>query len=48
MAKNGPEPHELTAHDDDPEAYMGAEILDPWADSTQLDWPNNEDEEGDN
>jgi len=28
--------------DEDPEDYIGAEILDPWEDPTQLDWPNGE------
>lgn len=33
--------------DEDPEEHLGAEILDPWVDPTQLDWPNNEvDENG--
>lgn len=42
--KNPPtvvDPHE---HDEDPEKLMGAVIPDPWADNTQIDWPNNEDE----
>lgn len=30
--------------DEDPEELMGEVTLDPWADGTQLDWPNNEDE----
>lgn len=45
----GLEPHELDhGHDDDPEALMGAEILDPWSDPTQLDWPNNTEDEEEN
>lgn len=35
------------AVDEDPEEHMGEVTLDPWADSTQLDWPNQEDESDD-
>lgn len=41
--KNPPtvvDPHE---HDEDPEQLLGAVLLDPWDDKTQIDWPNNED-----
>lgn len=35
------------AVDEDPEEHMGAVIPDPWADKSQTDWPDNEDETDD-
>lgn len=33
--------------DEDPELLMGEVTLDPWSDNTQIDWPNNSDEQDD-
>lgn len=33
--------------DENPEELLGAVILDPWTDKSQIDWPNNEDPEDD-
>lgn len=30
--------------DENPEDHAGAETVDPWNDSSQTDWPNNESE----
>lgn len=44
MADEPPVVNAAHLADEDPEENMGEVILDPWADNTQLDWPNNPDE----
>ena len=39
------EPEDPHAVDEDPEEFIGEELLDPWEDPDQPDWPN-DDEEG--
>jgi len=48
-AENPPAQPVVDPHlvDEDPEELLGEVILDPWADNTQLDWPNNDDEQDD-
>lgn len=42
MAKRPVDPHKV---DEDVEQNIGEELKDPWEDSEQTDWPQNEEED---